>query len=73
MQSMRESSSVVGYIQMGTYIKFIPKQKATMLAILHVATKCYFGQLALSSIVIAIVRRVLMLQVMTLMSLHDTY
>ena len=43
-----------------------------MLAILHVATKYYSGQLALSSIAIAMGHGALMLQVMTLMSLPKT-
>ena len=57
--------------QIGTYTKFIPKQKATMLAILHVPSATLAN--CLPSIVIAIVRGVLILQVMTLMSLLKTY
>ena len=70
IQSMQESMSSA--TQLGTYAKFTPKQKATTLAILHLATKCYSGQLALLSIAIAVGCGVLMLHIMTLMSLHKT-
>ena len=57
--------------QIGTYAKCTPKRKAIMLAILHVPSATLAN--CLPSIVIAIVRGVLMLQVMTLMSLLETY
>ena len=49
--------------QIGTYVKFTPKQKAALLAIYLACTKCYSGQLALSSIVITIECEAPMLQV----------
>ena len=70
IQSTQESMSSA--TQLGTYAKFTLKQKAIMQAILHVAIKCYSGQLALLSIAIAVGCVALMLHVMALMSLHKT-
>ena len=55
--------------------KFASKQSYHVIAIMHVPMqlKCYSGQLALSSIAIAMGCGALMLQVMTLMSLRETY
>ena len=60
-------------MQLGIYTKFASKQKATTLAIYLACTKCYSGQLALSSIAIGMGCGVLMLQVMTLMSYNGIF
>ena len=60
---------VVSYPAIGTYAKFAPKQKATMLAIMY-----YSGQLALSLIAICMGRGVLIAASNdAIMSLHKTY
>ena len=65
IQSTREF--MLPATQLGTHTKFATKQKATTSASYHACTKCYSGQLALSSIAVAMGRGVLTLQVMMLM------
>ena len=60
-------------IRIQTYAKFTPKQKATVLAILHVPSATLANWPFIDSHGRAIGHGVLMLQVMMSMSLHDTH
>ena len=59
--------------QIGNYTKYTLIKTESYHASYLACTKCYSGQLALSLIATAMGRGVLILQVMTLMSLCETY